>query len=835
MAEESGKKGGGMLKVASFIVDKRNLIFLIFIILTIFSFFSRNWVNVENDLTFYLPDGSETKVGLDIMNEEFLTYGTAKIMLSNISYEDAEALANEASKVDGVQSLKFDSTAQHYANSAAMFDVTFDYPADDEKCEKKLDELKELFAGQDIFIDSDIGEDLSDTIAKEMQVVVVIVAIVVVTVLILTSSTYAEVPVLIITFLSSAILNMGTNYMLGTISFISNSVTIVLQLALSVDYAIIFCNHYKEEHEKLPLHDAVVTSLAKSIVEIMASSLTTVGGLVAMMFMKFKIGGDMGICLIKSIVFSLLSVFLLMPGLLMLFGNAMDKTKHRSFVPKINFVGKWDYFTRFVVPPVFLGLVAVGWYFSNNCPYAYGYGPIETPKLNESQIAERLIEENFETTNLVALVVPGHDSEKEGNLLAELDTYSEVDSTLGLANVEAMGGYMLTDRLTPRQFSELVDIDYEVAELLYGAYAVDGENYGKIVGGLSNYSVPLMDMFMFLYEEVQDGYVTLDSELTETLDDAYIQMSAAKKQLRGDNYDRMLVYLTLPESGDETYAFLDKIHEIAEKYYPDEADSVYVVGNSTNEYDFKKSFAEDNVVVSLLSIVIVLVVLLGTFKSVGMPLLLIVVIQGSIWINFAIPTITDSPLFFLSYLIVSSIQMGANIDYAIVISSRFMEIKDTMSKRDAIISTLNFAFPTIITSGSMMVAAGILIGQLTSNAAIVGIGQSLGRGTLLSIGIVMFILPQLLLIGEKIIDKTSFSVKSPIKRHESSGKRVVVSGIVRGEVHGTVNGVMNAIVDGDCDLNIVSGSVRDADSNEPVQTPPERLVEKNDSGDGSEK
>ena len=822
MAEDSGKKGGGMLKVASFIVDKRSLIFLIFIILTIFSFFSRNWDNVANDLTFYLPDGSETKVGLDIMDEEFVTYGTAKIMLSNISYDDAKALADKASEIDGVQSLKFDDTAQHYANSAAMFDVTFDYPAEDEKCEKKLDELKELFAGQDIFIDSEIGADLSETIAKEMQVVVVIVAIVVVTVLILTSSTYAEVPVLIITFLSSAILNMGTNYMLGTISFISNSVTIVLQLALSVDYAIIFCNHYKEEHEKLPLRDAVVSSLAKSIVEILASSLTTVGGLVAMMFMKFKIGGDMGICLIKSILFSLLSVFLLMPGLLMLFGNAMDRTKHKSFVPKINFVGKWDYFTRFVVPPVFLVLVAVGFHFSNDCPYAYGYGPIETPKLNESQIAERLIEENFETTNLVALVVPGHDSEKEGKLLAELDTYSEV-------------GYMLTDRLTPRQFSELVDIDYEVAELLYGAYAVDGENYGKIVGGLSNYSVPLMDMFMFLYEEVQEGYVTLDSELTETLDDAYIQMSAAKKQLRGDKYDRMLVYLTLPESGDETYAFLDKIHEIAEKYYPDEADDVYVVGNSTNEYDFKKSFAEDNVVVSLLSIVIVLVVLLGTFKSVGMPLLLIIVIQGSIWINFAIPTLTDSPLFFLSYLIVSSIQMGANIDYAIVISSRFMEIKDTMTKREAIISTLNFAFPTIITSGSMMVAAGFLIGQLTSNAAIVGIGQSLGRGTLLSIGIVMFILPQLLLIGEKIIDKTSFSVKSPIKRHESTGKRVVVSGIVRGEIHGTVNGVMNAIVDGDCDLNIVSGSVRDADTNEPVQTPPKRLEEKHNPDDESEK
>ncbi len=824
MAEENKKEGGGMMKISGFIVDKRNLIFLIFAILIVFSVFSRSWVEVENDLTFYLPDDSETKQGLTLMDDEFVTFGTAKVMLANITYDDAKTLSEKVSEIKGVQSLTFDDTAQHYANSSALFDITFDYPEDDEQCVKKLDEVKEALAGQDIYISSTIGQDDSVTIANEMKVIIVIVAIVVVSVLILTSETFAEVPVLIITFLSAAIINMGTNYMCGKISFISNSVTIVLQLALSVDYAIIYCNRFKVEHKTMSIRDAAVVALSKAIPEICASSLTTIGGLVAMMFMKFKIGGDMGLCLIKSIFFSLFSVFLLMPGLLILFGNAMDKTKHKSFVPKINFVGKWDYFSRFVVPPVFLALVVVAYGFSSDCPYAYGQSGIETPLHNDTQVAQQMIDDTFESTNMVALVVPGHDSEKEGKLLAELETYDEVDSSLGLANVEAMDGYMLTDRLTPRQFSELLDIDYEVAELLYGAYAVDGAAYGKIVGGLSNYSVALMDMFMFLYDEVQEGYVTLDDELMDTLDNAYVQMSAAKKQLRGERYDRMLVYLTLPENDDKTYEFLDKIHEVAEKYYPDDADDIYVVGNSTNAYDFKKSFAQDNVVVSVLSILIVLVVLLGTFKSVGMPILLIIVIQGSIWINFAVPTIMDSPLFFLSYLIVSSIQMGANIDYAIVISSRFLEVKDTMPKREAIIDTLNFAFPTIITSGSMMAAAGILIGQMTSNAAIVGIGQSLGRGTIISIFIVMFILPQLLLIGEKIIDKTSFSVKNPIPRHESTGRKVVVSGIVRGEIHGTINGVVNAVVDGDVDLSVISGNVRDADSGTPVSEAPKRIT-----------
>lgn len=792
-----------MMKVAEFIVDKRNLIVLIYVILIIFSAFSRSWVKVENDLTYYLPADAETKIGLEIMDDEFVTFGSARLMVANITYDDAKALADTISERPEVQSLSFDDSTEHYNDASALFDVTFNYPEEDEKAKKALDSLVSDLSDYDVFVSSTLDEDLSETIAKEMQVIIVIVAFVVVTVLILTSQTYAEVPVLIITFLSAAILNMGTNFMLGKISFISNSVTIVLQLALSVDYAIIFCNRFKEEHETMPIRESVIVALSKSIVEILASSMTTVGGLVAMMFMQFKLGSDLGICLIKSIFFSLLSVFLLMPALLMMFGNAMDKTRHKNFIPEIPFVGKYAYATRFIMPPIFVLVIVGALYFSGQCPYAYGDSSIKTPKLNDNQIAQQMIDDTFDRVNMVALIVPGGDTDAEGKLLTELEEFDEVDYTLGLANVEAMDGYVLTDKLTPRQFSELVDLDYEVAELLYAAYAVNDESYGKIVGGLSSYSVPLMDMFMFLYDEVQDGYVNLDDDLMEMLDSAYIQMDAAKKQLKGENYDRMLVYLTLPTSGDETYSFLDTIRDTAEKYYP--ADStVLVVGNSTNEYDFKKSFEVDNVVVTILSILIVLVVLLGTFKSVGMPLLLILVIQGSIWINFSFPTFTNKPLFFLSQLIVSSIQMGANIDYAIVISSRFMELKDTMPKKQAIIETMNFSFPTIITSGSMMAMAGILIGQMTSNAAIVGIGQSLGRGTIISIFLVMFMLPQILLLGEKVIDKTSFSVPKKVKRRNHHG-RVRVDGLVRGEINGEISGIVHALVDGEVNLTVISG------------------------------
>ena len=268
-------------------------------------------------------------------------------------------------------------------------------------------------------------------------------------------------------------------------------------------------------------------------------------------------------------------------------------------------------------------------------------------------------------------------------------------------------------------------------------------------------------------------------------------MESALAQLQGDDYNRVLIYLSPSlEPGQTTYEFTDTIRSIARKYYPD--GELYMAGDATNEYDFQKSFAIDNVVV--------------TFQSVGMPILLIVVIQGAIWINFSFPYFMGTNLYFMGYLIVSSIQMGANIDYAIVIATRFNELKDKMEHKQAMIETINFAFPTILTSGTIMTVSGILIGQMTSDACIVGIGQCLGRGTIISIILVLFVLPQILLIGTRIVDRTSFAVPKLVARSSGNG-RMRVNGIVQGEIHGSVAGTMNAIVDGDVQLTVISGNV----------------------------
>ena len=801
-----------MLKLAGFIVDKRNLFFLIFAIAVIFSLISSGWVKVENELAAYLPSTFETNKGLTLMDEEFKTYGSAEVMVINISYEEAMSLKETLETQNYVAMVQFDNSKEHYNDFSALFSITFEYYSNDSKCKDALGELKEALEDYEYYISSEIGNSSSETIAAEMQVISVLVAIVVVTVLLLTTSSYAEVPVLLITFLVSAALAKGTNYIFGTISYVSDSVAIVLQLALSVDYAVILCNRYKNEHQTMDPRSACVLALSKAIPEISASSLTTIGGLVAMCFMQFGIGPDMAIVLIKAIILSLLSVFLLMPGIIMLFSNWMDKTTHKNFIPKIPFVGKFAYATRKVIPFIFIGILAVAFCLQRKCPYVYGYSLMSTPKQSEQQKVDKLISDTFGDANMIAIVVPGHDYEKEEEFLTRISKCPEVDSTMGLANTEAMNGYMLTEKLNARQFSEMLDIDKSIAEILYSAYAINDENYAKIITGISDYRVTFLDMFDFLYDELQEGYVTLDDEMIHTVEEAHSAIKIAREQLQGENYDRMLVYLNLPQEGDETRAFLDDVHTMVYDIYGKDAD-ILVIGDSTSQYDLYKTFERDNAVVNAISILAVLVVLLFTFKSAGMPVLLILVIQGCIWMNFSFPAITKSPVFFIGYLIVSSIQMGANIDYAIVVSSRYQEIKHDMSKREAIIDSMNFAFPTIVTSGTMLAMAGILIGRLTSDACICCIGQCIGRGTIISIFTVLFVLPQILLLGDKIIDRTSFdvNVSLPIQPREHSGY-VRIDGLVRGNINGVFIGTVHGIVKGDVNLNVVSGNMVDADN-----------------------
>lgn len=801
--QEKKKKGNLWLTVATFIVNKRKAIEILFVLAIIYSVLCINKVQVNQDITSYLPADSETRQGLSIMDEQFMTYGSAKVMLANVTFNQADSLVDSLENVDGVNEVAFDDSSDHFKGTNALFDITFSGTSDEQVSKDALNSVKDILADYDVYVSTEVGseESSAESLAKDMNIILVLAVVVIVAVLLLSTKAYLQIPVLLITFGVAAILNMGTNYWFGTISSITNSIAVVLQLALAIDYAIILCDRFMEEHETLDAEEAVKVALSKAIPEISSSSLTTISGMVAMMFMQFRLGYDMGIILVKAIILSLISVFFLMPGVLLIFAKGIDKTHHKCYVPKITIVGKFANKTKYIIPPLFIICLVFAFMKSNNCQYIYDTSSIVSAKKSESKIAQETIEETFGASNQLVVMVPKGDYESEHKVVKKLQNLDYVTSALALSNVSINDEYVLTDKLSPRQFSELVGIDREVVEVLYMAYAYNQEQYGPVVTGIDDYDVPIIDMFLFLYDQYKEGYVTLDSNLDEKLTTLYDTLHDAQLQLQGSDYSRLVLNISLPVEGQETYDALEEIRGIAAQYYS--KDSVILVGNSTSDHDLESSFASDNIIISVLTALFVMIILFFTFQSAGLPVLLVLTIQGSIWINFAVPSIEGQTVFFIAYLIVSAIQMGATIDYAIVISNRYLQLKQQMPLKEAITETLNQSFPTIFTSGSILTCAGFLIGEIASDATVASIGVALGRGTLISIILVLFVLPQILLMGDIIIEKTALTMNITRPQREVAG-RVRVTGHVRGYVQGEIDADIQGTFQGQMKVSVDS-------------------------------
>ena len=628
--QEEKKKGNLWLTVATFIVNKRKAIEILFVLAIIYSVLCINKVQVNQDITSYLPADSETRQGLSIMDEQFMTYGSAKVMLANVTFNQADSLVDSLENVDGVKEVAFDDSSDHFKGTNALFDITFSGTSDEQVSKDALNSVKDILADYDVYVSTEVGseESSAESLAKDMNIILVLAVVVIVAVLLLSTKAYLQIPVLLITFGVAAILNMGTNYWFGTISSITNSIAVVLQLALAIDYAIILCDRFMEEHETLDAEEAVKVALSKAIPEISSSSLTTISGMVAMMFMQFRLGYDMGIILVKAIILSLISVFFLMPGVLLIFAKGIDKTHHKCYVPKITIVGKFANKTKYIIPPLFIICLVFAFMKSNNCQYIYDTSSIVSAKKSESKIAQETIEETFGASNQLVVMVPKGDYESEHKVVKKLQNLDYVTSALALSNVSINDEYVLTDKLSPRQFSELVGIDREVVEVLYMAYAYNQEQYGPVVTGIDDYDVPIIDMFLFLYDQYKEGYVTLDSNLDEKLTTLYDTLHDAQLQLQGSDYSRLVLNISLPVEGQETYDALEEIRGIAAQYYS--KDSVILVGNSTSDHDLESSFASDNIIISVLTALFVMIILFFTFQSAGLPVLLVLTIQGSI-------------------------------------------------------------------------------------------------------------------------------------------------------------------------------------------------------------
>lgn len=746
-----------MHKLAKFIIDSRKIILVLFIALACLSVYTSQLTTVENDLYHFLPTDTETRRGLNAMDGEFTTYATADLMIEHISYDDALDLSQDIAELDGVRSASFDDTEEHYKSGTALITVNFAGTVNDDVSKTALEAVNALvgqrYDSENVKLYTEVGTNFSSQLLGEMLIIGVLSVVTVIILLLLTSRSYAEVPVLLITFAMAAAIQQGSNFLFKEISYVANSVTLILQLALAIDYAIMLCNRFAEERQHFEAYDAAIEALSKAIPEISSSSLTTIGGLVAMTFMQFGLGGDLGKVLIKSILISMLTVFLLMPGLLLMFSRRIEKTKHRSFMPNINAIGRFAWRSHKIVPPVFIIIAAAAFFFSSMCPFSYNYSDDYPLRLNESQKAHQDIINTFGNNNMMALVVPAGDYETQAEMLDEISQLDNVTSVLGIASVKVAGDYRLGDKLSIAEFSELAGLDDTTASALFVFYAARHADYDQVESNMREYKVPLIDLFLFLHDIAEEGSIELSQDKLDMIESLYAQLADAKAQLQGEHYSRMLVYSGTPVQSDESYALISEIHGIAEEYY---GDDVYVTGDATAARDLKDSFSTDNIMVSALSALFVVIVIMFVFRSAGLSLLLIAVIQGSIWLNFSISYFTQSPVFFVGYLIVSAIQMGANIDYAIVVSNRYLDLRNqNVSRRKSIRLALNGALSTLITSGSILVIAGLLIGFISTESIISVIGLVLGRGTIISLLLVLFVLPQMLVWGDRFIMRTT--------------------------------------------------------------------------------
>lgn len=769
-----------MKRLAKFIVDQRKWILLLFVGIMAFSIWGMTQVKVEYDITSYLPESTDTKMALEIMDDEFVTYGTTTIMLRNVSYKEAKELHDEIEDYEGVKSFPFNSTSDYYKDSCALFQITFNGDDGDPTSVAAYEKIVERLSSYDLFISVSLLNTMAEDLQNDINFVLLLAVAIIIVVLIFSSKSFAEVGIYLIVFIVAALMNMGTNFFFGTISFVSNSVCVILQLALAIDYAIILCHRFTEENENLQgdSYHAIVEALSKAIPEICGSSLTTIAGLIALTTMALRLGADLGLVLAKSILCSMLTVFLFMPGVILLFHKPIQKTRHRSFVPSVRPVARAVVKCRYVILALFVAVVTVGTFYSFQVDYCYSMNSIDTSRPSETQVAIRETESVFGKTNQFIILVPGNDYIQQGKIIEMVEAHEEIDQALGIANVELTlnnQNVLITEQLSYKDFAKLLAVDETVSDEIFTAYAFfrydDNtrrvEEVALYSANKNIYTASLLEICdcVFNHDDFISAYLHDDADSLEMYEDLRDTIQDAEKQLIGKNYSRMLFNIDGDVESKQTFALIDQLLAEVKDYCPD----AIFAGDSMSSYDLNQSFIGDNIKVSLLTILFVFVILLITNRSWGVPIPLVLTIQGAIFINFALVAWSGTNLFFFVYLIVSAIQMGATIDYAIVTTGRYVEFTKTMDAKSAVAEALNAAFPTIVTSGTILVSASFLIGAIVKNPLIATLGTCLGKGVIISILSVILVIPSMLVIFDKFLLKTYFQ-----KRERKPYKKIAL-------------------------------------------------------------
>lgn len=740
------KKRNFLMILGDFITDHRYFFLILFLGLSVFCLFNINNVSINDSIISYLPDDTETKQGMDTMEQEFGELTTIRLMVSNTSIDEATDLTEKLADVNGVKSVLFDGTESSYKDDQALYTIELDKVSDEEINRVKSD-LENVVSKQEYDIYSDAFEDTMDGIGLALGLSVVVIIII----LLATSKTYFEPVIAFIVFAISIILNMGSNFIFGEISYITQSIAVILQLALSIDYIIIFMNQFMKEigdtDDKIL---AIKKTVTKTIPEIFASSLTTVSGLLALIFMQLKIGEDIGLVLSKGIICSLLTVIFVMPSLLAIFTKVIIKLKRKEKIKKSSELCEFILKARNVLLPVFTVLTVVAICLIPSYHYVYNPTSATSVRLSENATAQEHIETEFGASNNLVILIKNQDKDynKELALASDLLENDKITSVTSLGGYEIADGVALGTKVNSTEAAQIFHVDDQTAQSLYQLYA---KQHGQLdqLSSPKNYRISVIDLLQFLYDN-QDK-LPLTAEIKSQIAAYHNLLDENKSLLESDQYSRFLLDLNSPVESEETYELVRDIRKVAEEHY----DDVALVGSTVNAMDLEDSFTSDNVIITAITILFIGIILLCTFKSGWLTLLLILTIEGSILINFGIMALIGKEIFFMAYIVVSAIQMGATIDYAIVIATRYKTLRAKHDKRQAVIGTLEDSLPAVVTSGLILLIAGFLIGFISSSSVISSIGLFLGMGTIISLLATIFVLPAILYLFDSRFIKDS--------------------------------------------------------------------------------
>lgn len=681
-----------MRKFYRFTTGSPRIVLAVFALLTALSALCWTRVGVNYNVTDYLPPDTPSTLALEVLGEEFDGgIPNMRVMVPDLSLAEAMELKARIAAVDGVEAVTWLDDAvdvltplelqdpgtveTYYKDGAALYTVT----VSDAKRVEAVEGVRALVGGGAALTGDAVSTALATTgTVSEVRTITIVAVLFVIFVLTLTTTSWAEPWIVLLGIGVAAVINAGTNIIFGEISFVTNAAGSVLQLACTLDYSVFLIQRFSECLKAQPdPREAMVEALCRSTMSIMSSGLTTVIGFLALVFMRFGLGPDLGTALAKGIAISLITVFIFAPALILTSYRLMERTSHRPFMP--SFTGFGRFIRRVMLPMVcvFAIVMVPAFLASNHNSYYYGSAYIYGEDTQYGQDTAR-IESVFGQSDTWVALVPRDGIARQAELSDALNAIPEVKSVL---------------------------------------------SYVDTVGA-----------------EIPMEFVPADT----------------LRLLVSDNYSRFVITVDAPSEGGDTFALVEEVRGALDGIYPGE---YYLAGDGVSTYDLMDTITSDNLKVNLIAIAAVFVVLLFSFKSLSLPVILVLGIETAIWINMAIPYFRGAPVFYISYLIVSSIQLGATVDYAILFADRYTEFRRAMPKREAVVKTVSAVTLSVCTSGSAIVVVGLLLGFVSHHGIISQLGFFLGIGGLLSLTIVLFVLPGLLYLFDGVIRRTTLRAR----------------------------------------------------------------------------